>query len=259
LTRITRTFLAIGISSFLASSAVAQLTRNTGEIISHTEGVAVYADTDSVTTTLQLTTDRPWVFGGDLQLGTSSFHVFADRGEFISGAGALMDGPRLGAARVTATNLQVSTFVAFKARDGRRLTGYEIPLLTHRIGTYSSVSEIRLLTNPRSGSFSTSLLLFNLGEKPVYLTAIVYDDEKPNEPTREYITTDPSGALTWYDIQTRFESGRLELVPGFVGLPWGEGDPNAEVYGFAAIGNSSGDAPRVRLIEPKRGLGVALP
>jgi hypothetical protein len=247
-----------------ATAATSQPIRANGLVVSSVTGYAVYADTPDIATTLEASTDRPYPFGGEVDYWNCGFGpawnltLTADGSAFVPDFGRRVCGPRIAAVRVTASNANVSTFVVFKS-GGRRTTGYEIPLLTQPIADTPIVTEIRPVTNPADGSFSTALLLFNTGTSEQWVTATIYDDARTAAPTREFILTRPHGELTWYDIQTRFDSGRIELTPGYATLGCGGCPPPSEVYGFAAIGTPFGDAPRVREIAPKKGVAIWVP
>jgi hypothetical protein len=266
MTKRTATFYlaAALVSICVATSATAAIKEGNGALVSRTVGYAVIADTPEITTTLEATTDRPWDFGGKVEYWNCPFgpesHVElgADSSVLVPNFGGRICGPRLGAVKVTATNANVATFVTFNV-SGHRTTGYEIPLLTQPVSADPGATEIRLVANPADHLFSTSLLLFNVAASRTWVTATIYDDAHPFFPIREYILTNPRGELTWYDIQTRFESGRIELTMGLLGFGCLGCETAGEVYGFAAIGTPNGDAPRVRPVQPKNGLGFALP
>jgi hypothetical protein len=221
-------------------------------------GYAVYGVTDTIATVLQFTTLRP--LDGVVQLGDGRrIDVAPDTSPILSFAP--LGTPNIGAVKVTGTNVDGSTFVTFKSPAGARVMGFEIPILTQKVADAWATTEIRQLTNPSDGSFATSLLLFNVSPEPAWVTATIYDDAHPNKPAaREYILTDPNGVLTWYDLQTKFDSGRVELRRGITsGFGCLGCDPRGEVYGFAVIGAGSGDAPRVRPIIAKEPLAIFLP
>jgi hypothetical protein len=235
-------------------------------VISHTRGYAVYGDTETIRTDLQATTERPlagtvrfWNCGvgpeREMELPRDSSAILHDFGK-------LLCGPRVGVVAIDATNAIVTTFPNFNA-PGRPHTGFEVPLLTEPIGKSPMPTEARLLTNPRDRSYSTTLLLFNVSSEPAWVTATVYDDAHPEAPVREYILVRPGGELTWYDVETWFDTGRIELSLGVDFGGWGcfgcDREVTADIYGFAAIGTPSGDAPRVRPFHPKLGISVWLP
>ena len=249
--------LAISIPTARAGEPAAPATNDV--VVSHASGYLVLAATPGITTDLEATTERP--VAGEIRFTSGGVLPIAPDGSGILHDFALAGSPALGAVRVETTNATIFSFINFLGSTGRR-TGYEIPLLTHAIGSAPNLpSEVRLVTNPIDRSFGTSLVLFNVGDNAAWITATIYDIAHPNAPTREYILTRPHGEMTWYDIATRFEVGRIELMPGLVGagIGCGECDRPSEVYGFAAIGTPNGDAPRVRPIIPKAAFSFWLP
>jgi hypothetical protein len=221
-------------------------------------GYAVYGLTDAVSTVLQLTTLRP--MEGKAELSDGRQFILAPDTSSIAPFAPLSGAPNVGAVKLTGSNIDGSTFVTFKAPTGARTTGFEIPILTERIADTLATTEIRLLTNPGDGSFATALLLFNVSDERAWITATVYDDAHPSKPVaREFILTEPHGVLTWYDLQTKFDSGRIELTRGTMGWGCPACGPRGEVYGFAAINTPNGDAPRVRPIIAKQPFAIYLP
>jgi hypothetical protein len=249
--------LLLALTVLLASATYAAA-ETSSVIISKTEGYAVYGTTETISTVLQLTTPRP--MAGFAHVADRDIEIASDASMFIP-FGPKLGGPAVGAQRISLGNAEGSTFVTFKSPTGLRITGYEIPILTQRVGENEGETEIRMLTNPADGTFGTSLLLFNVSDARGWITATIYDDAQPGRiAVREYILTDPHGALTWYDVHTKFDSGRIELTRGMVGgfgcLGCGTAD---EVYGFAAIGTANGDAPRVRPLVRKELAAMILP
>jgi hypothetical protein len=226
--------------------------------LANIDGYAVYGVSNTVSTVLQLTTIQPTE--GHLRYAGRDFQLSADTSA-IALFGPQLGMPNFGVMRVSGTNTTASTFVTFKSPTGTRVTGYEIPLLTQKVADLPAMTEIRQLTNPADGTFGTSLLLFNVADEQGWVTATIYDDAQPGKVVaREYILTEPRGALTWYDLKTKFDSGRVELTRGMAtGFGCYGCEPRGEVYGFAAIGTPNGDAPRLRPLIAKKPLSAFLP
>lgn len=260
--RFSNVVLAIALA-LVAVSAHASAIRPTplpsNLAIESINGYAVYGVTDTISTVLQLTTLRP--IDGAVQLGDGrAINLAADTSALLPFAplpGAL----DVGAIKLTGSNINGSTFVTFKSPGGgARVMGFEVPILTERVADSPATTEIRQLTNPADGSFTTSLLLFNVSDERAWITATIYDDARPGKPVaREAILTEPRGALTWYDLATKFDSGRVELRRGTVGFGCPDCGPQSEVYGFAAINAPNGDAPRVRPIIAKQPFAIYMP
>lgn len=221
-------------------------------------GYAVYGVTDTISTILQLTTVLP--IEGAVQLGDGSTFTLAPDTSALIPYVPKPDALNIGAIKLTGSNIDGSTFVTFKQSSGAHLMGFEVPILTEKVADTPATTEIRQLTNPIDASFTTSLLLFNVSDERAWVTATIYDDAHPNKPVaREAILAEPHSALTWYDVRTRFESGRIELTRGTIGFGCLDCRPRGDVYGFAVIGAPDGDAPRVRPIIAKQPLAIYMP
>jgi hypothetical protein len=251
--------VALTLVAFTANAAAIRPTPVPSNLaIKSVTGCAVYGVTDAISTVLQLTTLRP--LEGLAQFSDGRQFILPPDTSSILPFPALSDAPNIGAVKLTGSNIDGSTFVTFKSPTGTRTTGFEVPFLTEKVADTLATTEIRLLTNPADRSFTTSLVLFNVSDEQAWITATIYDDARPTRPVaREYILTEAHGVLTWYDVETRFESGRIELTRGTIGFGCPACGPRGEVYGFAAIGTPNGDAPRVRPIIAKQPLAIYLP
>jgi len=240
------------------ADAIRATTAPSNLAIKSVDGYAVYGVTDTISTLLQLTTNRPLAAVATLGDGRS-FDLAPDTSAFIPFTPA-PDALDVGAIRIRGSNIDGSTFVTFKSTAGAHVMGFEVPILTQKVGDTAAATEIRQLTNPDGSSYSTALLLFNVSNERAWVTATIYDDARPGKVAgREFILTEPHGALTWYDVRTKFDSGRIELTRGTIGFGCTECGAQGEVYGFAVIGAPDGDAPRVRPIIAKQPLAVFLP